>query len=405
MAEIPSPILDVRNEERIAAMMIARVTGPLSVEFLEKDLATTRELIAKMQGGAVGSAICPELTNANASSPHVKLFMTYAWVVAQIARRINQLPERDAIEFHKLFGIELRDATAATTTLRFTVAPPPDTPVIIPEGTEVGTGSNNYVFRTTAELLIPAGDVTGDVAAERTETGPTLLAPNQLINLLDEIAFVTAVTNPQAIDSGRNQETVNEALARARSYQRRGERIVSARDLEEAILYEVLDGVGIVKAFPLVAAGEGDDPDWQTMRAGHTTVIVMTPSGLPVSEEKKAAIRSLFSQVVGNQFIYVRDPAYHDFNVTANIITDGLTEQLGVIAAVKANLQSIYSVREGNFGRPILRSDIITLIESTQGVVRIVSDAAGPILAAPVVDIALAPYELPRINEATINPV
>jgi hypothetical protein len=68
-------------------------------------------------------------------------------------------------------------------------------------------------------------------------------------------------------------------------------------------------------------------------------------------------------------------------------------------------LRNFYAPTSGNFGRSILRSDIITLIESTEGVERIVSDSEGPILTSPVEDLALAPYELPNLQVVTLNVV
>ena len=79
---------------------------------------------------------------------------------------------------------------------------------------------------------------------------------------------------------------------RARNYQRRSERIVSKRDLEDAIYEEVLMRSGIVKAFPFVEEGDWDGD----AKPGHTTVIVMTATGLPVGDEKEAAIRELWAR-------------------------------------------------------------------------------------------------------------
>jgi hypothetical protein len=402
MAElIPSPDLDLRNVEQIAAQAIARISDGATVELIDSYIGSLRalqEIVAS--GGLPPDPLCPELTNANYSSDHTALIEAFAWLLEQLAWRINQLPVRDMVEFHRLFGIELREATAATTTLQFTVTPPADTDVAIPAGTLASTQDGQFVFETLEELTIPYGDVTGDVAAQRTVAGATLLAPSTLTVLQDSIAYVSAVTNPTSVDSGSEAETVTQALARARSYQRRGERLVTVRDLEEAILYEALGGVGIVKAFDLVRAG-----DWETLRAGYVTVITMTPSGLPVSAEKKAAINSLLQQQVGHIFISLLDPVYHEFSVTASILTESLTTQLATVAAVKANLQRFYGVRAGNFGRPILRSDIIREIESTDGVVRIANDAEGPILTAPLADVELAPYELPKLVSTNLTVV
>src|SRR2546423_15391781 len=126
---IPAPNLDLRDEEQIAAQAIARVSGLLTVEQIDVQIETLRRLRTMVEGGAITSPVCPELTNANPSSPHAVLLEAQAWLLAQVARRIHLLPVRDQIEFARLFGIELRAATQASATLRFTVAPPPGTDV------------------------------------------------------------------------------------------------------------------------------------------------------------------------------------------------------------------------------------------------------------------------------------
>ncbi|OLE54599.1 MAG: hypothetical protein AUG51_07385 [Acidobacteria bacterium 13_1_20CM_3_53_8] len=398
MALIEPPVLDDRNEEQIAAQAIARVSGSLTVERINSEIAKLQALRPMVESGALQPPVCPELTNANYSSPHTALLEAIAWMLGLQAYKINQLPVRDEIEFVRLFSTELREATRATATLRFNVAAPLDTEVTIPSGTLVGTASGDIIFETDEELVIPYGIASATVAATRTVAGATFLSPDTLTKMVDALAFVTSVTNPTAIDSGSEAETVEEALERARSYQRRGERLVNARDLEEAILYEVLAGRGIVRAFPLVAAG-----DFSAQHAGHTTVVVMTPTGLPISDEKKEAIISLFAQAIGNQFLYLLDPVYVDFSVTATLKLSGLMSQNVTLSAVEASLRAFYAAKAGNFGRRILRAEIIAVIEGTNGVERIASDVTGPILSSPAEDVVLAPYELPRLVNVLLN--
>src|SRR4051812_8348542 len=117
MALIPPPDLDIRNEEQLAAEAIARVSGALDVGRIDSQIEMLRNLRDLVTTGALQPAICPELTNANTSSPHTVLLETMGWLMAFLARRINQLPRKVEIEFARLFGIELREATKATTTL------------------------------------------------------------------------------------------------------------------------------------------------------------------------------------------------------------------------------------------------------------------------------------------------
>lgn len=206
------------------------------------------------------------------------------------------------------------------------------------------------------------------------------------------IAWVEEVTNLEAVNSGSKDEAVEEALERARNYQQRSERIVSTRDLENAILEDALLGNAIVKAFPFVVAG-----DFSASAPGHTTVVVMTKAGDAISTEQRWAINTMLEQLVGNQFVYVLDPLYVNFNVTANVrLTSGAT-QTATLAAIETNLRAFYAAKRENFGRPILRSEVIAVIEGTTGVDRIEAQQSGAILASPATDVKLDPWQLPKV--------
>lgn len=399
---IPAPILDVRSGELLAAQAIARVSGGHTVALIDRYMEILRELRALVVAGGLAPPICPELVNANPSSPHTVPLEAFAWLVEQIAYRINQVPDQNRIEFARLFRIELREAERATALLEFTVAPPLNTQVVIPAGTRVATVDGEAVFETTAEKVIPYGSADLAVEARRMVEGRTLLTPGVLVDLLDIPAFVTGVTNPTAVESGSDAETVASALERARNYQRRSERIVNGRDLEDAIREDVLFGNGIVKVWPFVKDG-----DWETPQAGHTTVVVMTSAGAPLGDELKAAIRLKLGEMVGAQFVYLKDPTFVDFNVSANVkLRAGLVTQNAVMADAERRLRDFYSAADpGNFGRTISRSEVIAVIEGTDGVDRIEPQPGGAILAAPADDVDIAPYEMPRLVDVTLNAV
>lgn len=401
MAElVPSPDLDVRNEQQIAAQAIGFTAAPLTVDVIDGKIGVLRELRARIEAGMTPPPTCPELTNANPLSPHVVLIEVMAWLVAILARRVNRLPVKVQVEFARLFRIELREASEATTTLRFTVAPPVGQGVTIPTGTTVRSADGFYTFTTVEELAIPAGTATGEVQAVRDISGATSLAAGVLTELYDPIAWVQAVMNPDAVESGSDAETVDSALARARRYQRRGERLVSGQDMEEAILDDVLRGAGVVRAFPFIRDGDG-----AALLAGHTTIVVMTRSGANVSDETKREIAVAMEQAVGNQFIYVRDPEFVDFDITADVRLEGFTPQDAILASVRKKLADFYAPTSGNFGKSVYQTDIIGIIEGSAGVERIERQGSGALLASPAADVEVSPYQLPRLVSVTLNAV
>jgi uncharacterized phage protein gp47/JayE len=397
---IERPNLEIRNEEQLAAQAIARVTGGLDVTLIDAYIAKLQETRKVVALGGLPPAICPELTNANPSAPHTVLLEVFSWLLAQMGYRINQIPEQNLIEFARLFGIELKQATRAETMLRFQTENAVGA-VIVPAGTRVGTLDGEVVFETAEGLSIPLGQPTGDVRARNVAVGHTLLAPGTLVNLIDNVAFIASATNPAAIDAGTELESVASALERMRQYQRRTERIVTAKDLEEAILQDAMDGNGIVRAFPFVADGNFDS---KRRVVGNTTVIVGTRNGEPVDSITRGKIGALLNQLVGNQFVYIVDPIFVGFNIEATVQLNTNTPQGAVLAVVERNLRNFYdaSSRE-NFGRPILRSEIIAVIEGTPGVDRIVVAPNEPILASPLADLRTRVWELPKLNNVILH--
>lgn len=403
---IEYPDLEIRNEDQLAAAAIARVSGGLTEEIVRAQIREREEMLELLAAGLI-VPICPELTNANPSAPHTVLLEAFAWLLAQMAYRINQVPQQNLIAFANLFGIAPRPANFAETILRFTVDAPVGTDVSVPLETQISDAEGKYVFATAAPLTIPSGMLTGTVTARRIVAGHTLLAPNVLTETIDSIAFVEAVTNLSAIDSGTEIESLESTLQRVKRYQRRGERIVSTKDLEDAILNDALDGNGVVRAFPFVVNGQfggGEDSSFFEFKPGHTTVIVMTKNGGIIDEIASAKIGALLEQAVGNQFIYVVNPVFVEFEVEADVRLNTGSPSGAIVAAVERNLRNFYSPSREQFGRAIYRSEIIAVIEGTAGVDRIESDGV-QILTSPTADAKLREFQIPKLTGVRINVV
>lgn len=397
---IEYPDLEIRNEDKLVAEAIARTSGGLTQEILDAQIRNRQE-IKKLLDAQSFTPVCPELTNANPSAPHTVILEAMGWLLAQQAYRLNRVPEQNHIAFANLFAIEPRVATAAETLLTFTVNAPLNTNVTIPLGTQVSDTEGQYVFETIAALTIPYGTTSGEVLARRTIAAHTLLAPDVLTEMIDVVAFVETVTNENAVDSGTALESIESTLHRVKRYQRRGERLVSAKDLEDAILDEALDGNGVVRAFPFIVNGDFTmDP-----KPGHTTVVVMTTNGEVIDSIAKSKIRTLIDEAVGNQFVYIVDPSFVEFDVAVNVRLRTDSPQSAVLTAIENNLRAFYAPSREQFGRPIYRSEIIAVIEGTVGVDRIESHSASQILISPAGDTRLAEYQLPKPEGVTINVV
>lgn len=79
----------------------------------------------------------PEWTDWNEHDPGITLIQLFAWMTELIIYRLNQVPDKNYIEFLKLIGVELKPATPAKADLTFTLSEGSES-TVIPKGTPVG---------------------------------------------------------------------------------------------------------------------------------------------------------------------------------------------------------------------------------------------------------------------------
>ena len=105
-------------------------------------------------------------------------------------------------------GVTRTPATAATTTVRFTLSAERDVATGIPQGTRVSTAGSTY-FATDVYAEIPAGSTTVDVPATCTVAGTdgNGFAAGELSTIVDPIPYVASVTNTTATEGGAEIES------------------------------------------------------------------------------------------------------------------------------------------------------------------------------------------------------
>lgn len=96
----------------------------------------------------------------------------------------------------------------ARTTLRFTLSIPLEVATVIPAGTRA-TVDGEIVFATLSALTIPAGEVSGDVAAECLTAGAigNGFVPGQITQLIDIFPYFGSVQNLSESDGGADEES------------------------------------------------------------------------------------------------------------------------------------------------------------------------------------------------------
>ncbi len=106
-------------------------------------------------------------------------------------------------------GLERLKATAATTTMRFTLSKAAETDTAIPVGTQC-TRDGTAVFATDETVYIPAGEIYADVGATCTETGTigNGYAAGTITTCMDpdRVERLESVTNLTASEGGAAQE-------------------------------------------------------------------------------------------------------------------------------------------------------------------------------------------------------
>lgn len=170
-----------------------------------------------------------------------------------------------------LVGVERLGASAAQTTLEFTLSGVLDFSVIIPAGTQV-TPDNSIYFATDYAIIIVAGLTSGQVTAtcQTIGTAGNGFVAGQIDNLVDPIAYVESATNI-TVSLGGTETELDDRLrgrvqAAAETFAVAGpelayvERAKAARsDIIDVSAYS--PSPGQVYVHPLMEGGELPDQD------------------------------------------------------------------------------------------------------------------------------------------------
>src|SRR5262245_51180145 len=101
---------------------------------------------------------CPDWTDHNVSDPGVTLIELFAWMTDILLYRLNEVPERDFLQFLDLLGARPRPAVPAQAELLFLLAAPAAGRRVIPRGVEIATRQTEtspaIVFTTDNDLTI-----------------------------------------------------------------------------------------------------------------------------------------------------------------------------------------------------------------------------------------------------------
>ncbi|MGV1825609.1 phage baseplate assembly protein [Agrobacterium vitis] len=203
-------------------------------------------------------------------------------------------------------------AQPASTTLRFTLSAVRDVETAIAKGARVASGSA-MTFATDADLIIPAGALTGDVSATAETSGATWngLAVGTVKDILDPVAYVTSAANITVVSGGSDIEdadrfrlrVVNALFTIAKTGPKNGYREHAlAVDPDIIDVAVVRPEPGKINIYPLMRTGLPSDElkaavlaylDPETLRPMGDEVTVLSPE--PINFSVLLTVRSAVS--------------------------------------------------------------------------------------------------------------
>lgn len=152
-----------------------------------------------------------------AAADPLRLFlMGIVYIITHLYELINETAKMNLLAYSKgdfldhigvLVGTERLEASAATTTLEFTLSATRNVPTTIPAGTRA-TAGDGVVFATDEVAVIEKGSLSVTASATCTEVGEVGndYGVGELKKLVDSMPFVASVTNTTISDGGSDKE-------------------------------------------------------------------------------------------------------------------------------------------------------------------------------------------------------
>lgn len=244
------------------------------VDFVDTDTeAIVEELTGKYEG-TFGRKLYP-------ADPIKQLILWFASILSQERSYMNIAAKRNLPRYATgeyldslceiFYGITRMEAQAAVVELKFTLSETLAEPITIPAGT-CATPDGSIYFATIEDLTIRAGDISGTVEAECTETGKkgNGYTAGQINKLVDQLAYIVEVTNTTTSVNGTDIETDEELYSRCRGS------------------YEGYSTAGTAGAYQYYAEqhnGAIADVYVYELDPGQTGVVILMDSGVPSADD------------------------------------------------------------------------------------------------------------------------
>lgn len=340
---LPNPVLDPRNERELVELALTRTYERSDRTLNDFSPASVLRIFAEMM----------------------------AFAVAELLFYINKLPFAFVIQFLQIQGIQRRLGSPAVVSLRFSLSQAVTEAQIIPKGTPVLTADRRRKFLTDIQLVIPAGQTFGIVAATCTTIGEGGNLPPYSINqLLQSLPYLASVTNLEASTGGSGAETLKETQTRAMlALRRRG--LISKDDFENKV--RAILGQGSV-ALAVGNLGE----DGLSFFLGCVHIFALNADGSQPNQTQKDALKAQLrplTQVGIELFVSAIDVRPVTISIVVRIVS-GSDPQV-VASAIGTNLRNFLAPGKLPSGEALLIDDLRHQTRTASGVQFVESVAIG----------------------------
>jgi phage-related baseplate assembly protein len=224
-------------------------------------------------------------------------------------------------------------AEKAVTTLNFTLSGARSENTIIPKGKRV-TPDGGLYFTVTKELIIPQGEIYGQVQAEAIEGGEKYnnFAPGQIKTLVDPIPYVASIENIDISSGGSDIETDDDYRERIRQAPSK----YSTAGPEDAYIYWAKTADMDIGDVAISSASPGEVKITVLMKNGELPTQQVLDSVFAACNHKKR--RPLTDKVTTSMPIVKT----YDINLIYYIYKEKATEEMNIRAAIEGQQGSIY---------------------------------------------------------------
>ena len=283
-----------------------------------------------------------------------QIYQAMQYIDRQGKQNILKYSYSDFLDNLAIFkGVTRNPATAATTTLRFTLSAERDTATGIPQGTHVSTAGDIY-FATDVYAEIPAGSTTVDVPATCTVAGTdgNGFAAGELATIVDPIPYVASVTNTTATEGGAEIESDDDLAERV--FLAPG--AYSTAGPEDGYLYHA-------KAY---SAAIGDVVATSNQAAGTVDIVFIMADGSTPGEEMIEGLEGyLQGKTIRPMTDLVRVAAPQEVTYTINLtyyINRSDSAKAVTIQAAVAQAVADYQTWQRAIGRDINPSQLVRMV-------------------------------------------